>query len=104
MNQKEKIMSNNGDIILIHNHPASTRPSGTDILTMWKEPKVSTSIIVGHDGSVFSLSNMNRKIPLDKIYEKAYNETVSNGYPKEMAKIIATNSLYETKAFKYIER
>ena len=81
------------------NHPASTRPSVTDILTLWKEKNATSSIIAGHDGSVFAISNINRKMPLDKMYEKAYNEYKEMGYTSEMAKIKATNTLYESGAF-----
>lgn len=97
--QYDKVVQSKEKFILIHNHPASTRPSVTDILTLWKEKNATSSIIAGHDGSVFAISNINRKMPLDKMYEKAYNEYKEMGYTSEMAKIKATNTLYESGAF-----
>lgn len=100
----DKIKSHNGDFVIIHNHPGSTRPSGADILTFWKEKKATSSIVVGHDGDVFSISNINREIPLDKIYTNAYNKYKTEGYSDDFAKIKATNELYTSKAFDYFER
>lgn len=102
--QYDLIQSNQGNVILLHNHPGSLRPSGTDILTLWREEKVDASIIVGHDGSVCSISKINRKIPLDKIYEDAYNKYIEEGFPKSYAALKATDKLYETDAFVYIKR
>ena len=102
--QYDLIQSNQGNVILLHNHPGSLRPSGTDILTLWREEKVDASIIVGHDGSVCSISIINRKIPLDKIYEDAYNKYIEEGFPKSYAALKATDKLYETDAFVYIKR
>lgn len=47
---------------------------------------------------------MNRKVQLDKIYEKAYNENIEKNYPKELAKVRANDKLYESKAFKCVAR
>ena len=84
---------------MIHNHPESPRPSGTDILTRLKEQKAEYSVIVGHDGTVYVLSEMNRNIPLDKIYNDEYNKCIEMQFPKEFAAIKATDKLYESKAF-----
>lgn len=102
--QKELLLSRESKFIIMHNHPGSTRPSGTDIIALWSEPKAHASVIVGHDGSVFSISNINRKIPLDKIYQEAYNKFIENNIPKELAKIKATDVLYESEAFTYKKR
>lgn len=77
--QYDKLQKYEGEFTIIHNHPSSTRPSGTDILTLWKEHKASSSIVVGHDGTVYRISDINRKIPLDKIYKEAYNEYIEMG-------------------------
>ena len=98
------VQRHNGSFIMLHNHPAGVRPSGTDILTLWGQSKADRTIIVGHDGSVFDISNINREMPLDKIYKNAYNNAVENNIPKDYAKIIATNALYDTRAFDYVVR
>lgn len=102
--QYDTINSKNCDFIIIHNHPGSTRPSGTDILTLWKEQRATSSIVIGHDGTVYSVSNINRKIPLDKIYEGAYNNYKSLGYDDNFAKKKATDDLYELNAFDFERR
>ena len=102
--QYDLVQRHNGSFIMLHNHPAGVRPSGTDILTLWGQPKADRTIIVGHDGSIFDISNINREIPLDKIYKNAYNNAVENNIPKDYAKIIATNALYDTRAFDYVVR
>ena len=101
--QYQKVIEHTGNVIIIHNHPGSRRPSGTDILTLWKEEKADISVIVGHDGSVFSISKINRKISLDKIYEKAYNEAKELGYSNAFARVKAADALYESGAFDYME-
>ena len=102
--QYDIVQKHNGSFIMLHNHPASVRPSGTDILTLWGQPKADRTIIVGHDGSVFEISNINREMSLDKIYKNAYNNAVEDNIPKDYAKIIATNALYDTRAFDYVVR
>lgn len=102
--QYDTIHNANCNFIIIHNPPGSTRPSGTDILTLWKEQKAESSIVIGHDGTVYSISNINRKIPLDKIYEEAYNRAIADGFPSSLAKIKATDELYNTAAFDFLMR
>ena len=51
--QYSLVKNNSGKVIMIHNHPESPRPSGTDILTLLKEQKAEYSVIVGHDGTVY---------------------------------------------------
>lgn len=99
--QYDDIQSRSSNFIMIHNHPGSTRPSGTDILTFWGEQKADASIIVGHDGSVHCLLNMNRNIPLDKVYKKLYDKYKEDGYDTDFAKIKATNDLYNLNVFSY---
>lgn len=101
--QYQKVINHKGNTVIIHNHPGSTRPSGKDILTLWEEKNVYASVVVGHDGTVFIISNINRKLPLDKIYEEAYNKAKESGLSNEFAKIKATNALYRANAFDYSE-
>ena len=102
--QYKLVQEQKSNFIMMHNHPDSVRPSGTDIITLWKEKRADASVIVGHDGTIFMLSEINRKIPIDKIYNEAYNEFIEKGFPKEFAAIKATDKLYETNAFVLIKR
>lgn len=102
--QYDMVQEHDGKFIILHNHPGSTRPSGKDILTLWQESNASSSIVVGHDGTVYSLSKMDRKIPLDKIYEEEYNKCIEYNFPKEFAAIKATDKLYESGAFEFSKR
>lgn len=102
--QYNKVLEANCKFIIIHNHPEGKRPSGTDILNLWREKNATDSIVVGHDGSVYSVSNINRKIPLDKIYEKAYNNAKRDGFPDSLARIKATDEIYKTGSFDFMVR
>ena len=70
----DKVKEYKGTIITLHNHPNSSEPSITDILSMYKNGKVEVSIIACHNGDVYKISNMNRKIDLVKEYQLIYNE------------------------------
>ena len=59
-------------MVLLHNHPGGGRPSIADILSAWRNDKVKASVVVGHDGSVYVLSDFNRKIDIEEIYKKIY--------------------------------
>lgn len=98
------VKENSGNVIMLHNHPDGSKPSGMDILTLWREPKADATVIVGHDGAVYIISEIDRSVPLDKIYEKVYNDIVAEGKPKDYAKIKAGESLYELGAFSFIKR
>ncbi|MFR6077136.1 MAG: hypothetical protein ACLUHJ_06865, partial [Ruminococcus sp.] len=98
----QKIKESGKRFLILHNHPSSTRPSITDILTFWKEEKADASIVVGHDGTVYVITDMNRKIPLDKLYEMYYYNYKELGYDVDMARLKATNDIYASKAFTYL--
>jgi len=102
--QYSYVTKHNGRFVILHNHPGSTRPSGTDILTLWREEKADCSIVAGHDGTVFLISEMDRKISLDKIYYDEYNKCIDMQFPRDFAAAKATDKLYETNAFVYQKR
>lgn len=102
--QYDMLQEHVGEFIIIHNHPGGTRPSGTDILTLWREKKAFASVVVGHGGEVYLLSDINRNIPLDKIYETVYNENIADGIPSVLSKRKATDRLYNVGAFRFLRR
>lgn len=100
----DKVVTHNGDIILLHNHPGGGRPSIADILTAFKQKNVKASIVVGHDGSVSIITNINRKVDIEKIYNEYYNKYKQLGYEGQHAKLKATDDIYNLNVFKYIEK
>nr|DAL02153.1 MAG TPA: minor capsid protein [Caudoviricetes sp.] len=74
--QYDGIISHDGEIILMHNHPSSGRPSGQDIMTVFRVPNAKGSLVAGHDGVVYYISDVNRNVDIDKIYKKHYDKHV----------------------------
>ena len=85
-------MNYNKEIITLHNHPNSSEPSVTNILSMYKNSKIKYSIIACHNGNVYKISNMNRKIDLEKEYQKIYNEAVLRVQNKNVARFLASST------------
>lgn len=103
--QYEMIMKNKNNIVLMHNHPNSSRPSIADIRTLFKEDKINYSVVICHDGDIHIISNPNRKLDIDKIYSDLYNEYVDMFGNKDIARIKATDDLYGMKGlFNYEKR
>ena len=90
----------NGKLIIVHNHPNSSRISYKDILTMYQNENISATVAVGHDGTVHIVSGLNRKKSLDKLWEKVYNDTVEQYGDKVIAERMATTALYKSGIFK----
>ncbi len=102
--QYNKCLSNVNDIVLIHNHPNSSRPSYTDIKTLFNNTNINSSIVACHDGTVYKLYNPNRQIGIDKAYEMAYNDAINICRNKDIAKKHALNELYEKGLFDFEKR
>ena len=105
----EKINSYPNPLKVMHNHSRNGRPSGNDIIFYYKNKNISSSLILCHDGDIYELSNINRNIHIDKIYEDLYNSELrkrlniaeGNPLPKDIAehiakecKVRATTELY----------
>ena len=103
-NQYAAVSAHNGDIIIIHNHPNSSRVSYADILTMYNHRNVSSIVAVGHDGSVQIVYNLNRDFYIDKLWGKVYNEALEKYQDKELSEKIATSFLYESGMFDFESR
>jgi len=97
--QFSEVQAHKGNVIIIHNHPNSSRVSYKDILTMYEHTNVSAVVAVGHDGSVQIVSNLNRKFEIDKYWEDAYNEAVTTYQDEKLATHKATTALYELGVF-----
>lgn len=105
----EKINSYPNPLKVMHNHSRNGRPSGNDIIFYYKNKNISSSLILCHDGDIYELSNINRNIHIDKIYEDLYNSELrkrlniaeEDPLPKDIAehivkecKVRATTELY----------
>ena len=97
--QFKAVQAHKGDVIIIHNHPNSSRISYKDILTMYQHENVSAVVAVGHDGSVQIVSNLNRKFEIDKYWEEVYNNAVEIYQDTKLATHKATTALYELGIF-----
>ena len=93
-----------GEVILIHNHPNGARPSYADIKTLFNEPKVAISIIIGHNGKIHILSDANKSINIVNAFEEMYNDNVIRLQKKDLAVIKSLDALYKFKLFKYLVR
>lgn len=74
--QYDSIVSHQNEIILMHNHPSSGRPSGQDILTVFDVPNAKGSLVAGQDGVIFYISDINREVDIDSIYKRHYDKHV----------------------------
>ena len=101
--QYDKVKAYIGEKVLLHNHPNSSRPSYTDIKTVFDNEDIIKSVIVGHEGNVFIISDMNRKCNIEEMYKQMYNEALKKYQNKDMAEHDALTLLCEVGLFK-IER
>ncbi|MDO4839029.1 MAG: phage minor head protein [Clostridia bacterium] len=103
--QYQQYQNHEGSVVILHNHPNSSRPSYTDIRTLFGHEKASESIVLCHDGTVHVLSHPNRKIDIDLYWNHAYNKAIGDYFGnKELAILKATDTLYEAGIFKYERR
>lgn len=103
-NDKDLIDAYKGELIAIHNHPGSTRPSIGDIITMQKSPNVIKSVIIGHNGKVHIIDNMNKKVGIEKLFEERYTYFKDKYLDKDIAMVKSTNTIYNKKIFDYTVR
>lgn len=60
-----------GEIVLLHNHPASSRPSIDDLKSLHKHNAIA-SVVVGHNGALWLVKYSYRLENIEE-YEKWYN-------------------------------
>lgn len=103
--EKEKILKHKGNIITIHNHPYGSRPSIGDIITMQKTKNISKIVVAGHNGKIYTISNINRNVDIKALYERElrYYKTIYSG-DIYMAQEKATQAIYDMKIFEFLER
>ena len=98
--QYVKVEAHKGQLTIVHNHPNSSRISYTDILTMYRNPKIDSIVAVGHDGSVQIVYGLNREIDIEKMWNSVYNDVVETTRDRTLAEHAATTYLYDSGVFK----
>ncbi|MGQ7454354.1 minor capsid protein [Streptococcus suis] len=99
--QYQKVLDAPHGVILLHNHPEGRRLSKSDVFSAFKESSVKASVVVGHDGEVYYIYDINRIISLDLEFEKIYNKYKGLGLPDVVANSRAMDEIYSLGAFKH---
>ena len=60
--QGERVVSTEGGVVLLHNHPASTRPSWEDLRIVAANDFVKASLVLCHDGTVYAVSGTSAEL------------------------------------------
>lgn len=99
--QYQRVLDAPHGVILLHNHPEGRRLSKSDVFSAFKESSVKASVVVGHDGEVYYIYDINRFISLDLEFEKLYNKYKELGLPEVVANSRAMDEIYSLGAFKH---
>ncbi|HEM3698783.1 TPA: minor capsid protein [Streptococcus suis] len=99
--QYQRVLDAPHGVILLHNHPEGRRLSKSDVFSAFKESSVKASVVVGHDGEVYYIYDINRFISLDLEFEKLYNKYKELGLPEVVANSRAMDEIYTLGVFKY---
>ena len=89
----EKIQKCVDDIIYIHNHSENGMPSGQDLLAYLHDEKVIISLIVCHNGDIYSIAGVSEKF--EEKYSKLLEIEKTKTTEIEFAKRRATTQIYE---------
>ena len=101
--QFDRLKASGASVVLLHNHPIGGRFSWTDIRTAFAHDFVAASVVIGHDGTVRILRDLDRSINVELLYKKLYNK-LKQEYPvKSMAEKITLDKIYDSKVFVYEE-
>lgn len=74
--QKASLKEVEGGVVLLHNHPSSSRPSPADIYSAAR-PEVRRSIVACHDGTVYELTVEANEATLRRAYEAIYQQVLA---------------------------
>lgn len=97
--QVDEILNYDGNVILLHNHPNSSRASYTDIRNL-RTANVDGVIAVGHDGSVYLVTDLDSEFNIDIFWEEGYNSYKKIYRDEILANHHATDDLYKLGVFK----
>ncbi len=90
--EAKKAIKCKDSLIVLHNHSLNGRPSAQDMLTYLKEKQVKLSLILCHDGTIYSIYEVNPE------FKPLYYEYLENAKEKtndiDEAKRWATSQMY----------
>ena len=95
LSQYERAASTDGGVVIMHNHPASTRPSWADLKSVAANEFVRASLVLCHDGTVYLVSGTSPQ--LIATYEailKKLRDQLGGTIPDEPVKMRALDELY----------
>ena len=98
-----RIVDSKAEILIVHNHPNSSRLSYKDLRTLFKYDFVGVEMAICHDGDLYIAYEPDRSFDIESYYQRAYND-YKQIYKKKQAKLFATDRLYGSGTFKYERR
>lgn len=93
--QYERASKVNGGIVIMHNHPSSTRPSFSDLRSVAASEFVRASLVLCHDGTIYAISGTSPQ--LIKAYHGILSECrakYAGSLPEESIEMRALDELY----------
>lgn len=96
LKQYERAASTDGGVVIVHNHPASTRPSWADLKSVAANEFVRASLVLCHDGTVYVVSGTSPQLiaAYEGILDKLRDQ-LGGTVPDELVKMRALDEVYE---------
>lgn len=95
LEQYERASKVKGGIVIMHNHPSSTRPSFSDLRSVAASEFVRASLVLCHDGTIYAISGTSPQ--LIKAYHGILSECrakYAGSLPEESIEMRALDELY----------
>ena len=95
LGQYRRAASTDGGVVVLHNHPASTRPSWADLKSVAAHDFVRASLVLCHDGTIYAISGTSPQ--LIKAYHGILSECrakYAGSLPEESIEMRALDELY----------
>lgn len=95
LGQYRRAASTDGGVVVLHNHPASTRPSWADLKSVAAHDFVRASLVLCHDGTVYVISGTSSQLIVEynDILDK-YEAEFCGTMPRERLEMWALDELY----------
>ena len=95
LGQYRRAASTDGGVVVLHNHPASTRPSWADLKSVAAHDFVRASLVLCHDGTIYAISGTSPQ--LIRAYHGILSECrakYAGSLPEESIEMKALDELY----------
>ena len=95
LGQYRRAASTDGGVVVLHNHPASTRPSWADLKSVAAHDFVRASLVLCHDGTIYVISGTSSQLIVEynDILDK-YEAEFCGTMPRERFEMWALDELY----------